>query len=175
MNSRFLFGLLLSATLLAGTTAQAQTRPPVRRPGSVAPRPRPTNMGAGMKDGLTMKDGRIVLTELGISNPITADKKLLNGVVISSTGLVTATDGATTQMTEGDLVSLTGRVTSRRSIVVADSLTKAKSFDLKYPGKRKKMGEDAERKAKAKAKAKLAEDKAKIAEKRAKDKEKSRR
>ena len=173
MNSRFLFGLLLSATLLAGTTAQAQTRPPVRRPGSVAPRPRPTNMGAGMKDGLTMKDGRIVLTELGISNPTTADKKLLNGVVISSTGLVTATDGATTQMTEGDLVSLTGRVTSRRSIVVADSLTKAKSFDLKYPGKRKKMEEDAERKAKAKAK--LAEDKAKIAEKRAKDKEKSRR
>ena len=105
-----------------------------------------------MKDGLTMKDGRIILTEPGTSNPTTADKKLLNGVVISTTGLVTATDGTTTQMTEGDMVSLTGRVTTRRSIVVADSLPKARAFDLKYPGKRKQMEEDAERKAKAKAK-----------------------
>ncbi|OGX85544.1 DUF6799 domain-containing protein [Hymenobacter glacialis] len=173
MNTRFLFSFIIGIALLAGTTAQAQTRVPARRPGAVAPRPRPTNMGAGMKDGLTMKDGRIILTELGISNPTTADKKLLNGVVISTTGLVTATDGTTTQLTEGDLVSLTGRVTTRRSIVVADSLSKARSFDLKYPGKRKKMEEDAERKAKVKAK--LAEDKAKIAEKRARDKEKSKR
>ena len=170
MKSSFLFSLVLSIALLAGTSLQAQTRVPARRPGAVAPRPRPTNLGAGMKDGLTMKDGRIILTELGASNPITADKKLLNGVTISTTGLVTATDGTTTQMTEGDMVSLTGRVTTRRSIVETDSITKAKAFDLKYPGKRKKMEEEAERKAKAKAK--LAEDKAKAAEKRAKAKAK---
>ena len=56
---------------------------------------------------------------------------------------------------------------------MADSTTKARAFDLKYPGKRKQMEEDAERKSKAKAK--LAEEKAKIAEKRAKDKAKAKR
>ncbi|GAB3297199.1 hypothetical protein GCM10027511_11690 [Hymenobacter humi] len=148
--------------------AQAQTAVPARKPGGVAPRPRAVNKGAGLKDGLTMQQGRMVLTELGTTNPLTADKKLVNGTTISTTGLVTAPDGTTTQMTEGDVVSLTGRVTTRRSIVEADSLLKIKTYDLKYPGKRKKMAEDAERKAKIKAK--LAEDKAKAAEKRAKAK-----
>jgi hypothetical protein len=114
-----------------------------------------------------------VLTELGVTNPLTADKKLVNGTTISTAGLVTATDGTTTQMTEGDVVSLTGRVTTRKSIVEADSLLKIKTFDLKYPGKRKKMEEEAARKAKAKEK--LAEEKAKAAEKRAKAREKSKR
>ncbi|MBF9236139.1 hypothetical protein I2I05_01910 [Hymenobacter sp. BT683] len=166
MNFRFLFGCILSLTLLGGTMAQAQTRVAPRKPGGVAPKARLVSKGAGLKDGLTMKDGRIVLTELGITNPITADKKLVNGTVISPTGLVTAKDSSTIQMAEGDLVSLTGRVTTRRSIVEADSLLKIKTFDLRYPGKRKKMEEEAERKAKVKTK--LAEDKAKAAEKRAK-------
>ena len=105
-----------------------------------------------MKDGLTMQKGRVVLTELGITNPLTANKKLINGTVISPAGKVTATDSTTTQMYEGDMVSLTGRVTTRRSIVESDSLLKIKTFDLRYPGKRKKMAEEAERKEKIKTK-----------------------
>ena len=168
MTSRFLFNGIIAMALLAGTAAQAQTRVPPRRPGGVAPRPRITATGISLKDGLTMQKGRVVLTELGITNPLTADKKLVNGTVITPAGLVTATDGTTTQMNEGDMVSLTGRVTTRTSMVEADSLLKIKTFDLRYPGKRKKMEEEAERKAKAKAK--LAEEKAKAAEKRAKSK-----
>ncbi|ALW84241.1 hypothetical protein AUC43_03495 [Hymenobacter sedentarius] len=171
MNSRFLINSTLLVALLTGTAAQAQTRVPPRRPGSVAPKPRVTaNAGVGLKDGLTMQKGRVVLTELGITNPLTADKKLINGTIITPAGLVTATDGTTTQMNEGDMVSLTGRVTTRASIVEADSLLKIKTFDLRYPGKRKKMEEEKERKDKAKAK--LAEEKAKAAEKRAKAKAK---
>ncbi|WP_426058544.1 DUF6799 domain-containing protein [Hymenobacter sp. B1770] len=173
MTSRFAFNLILMVALLTGAVAQAQTRVPARRPGAVAPRPRMAANGVGLKDGLTMQNGRVVLTELGITNPLTADKKLVNGTTITTTGLVTATDGTTTQMTEGDQVSLTGRVTSRRSIVEADSLLKIKTFDLKYPGKRKKMEEEAARKAKAKEK--IAEEKAKAAEKRTKAREKSKR
>lgn len=168
MNSRFLFSCIMSVTLLGATVAQAQTTLPARRPGGVAPKARMVSKGAGLKDGLAMKDGRVVLTEQGITNPITADRKLLNGTIVSTTGLVTATDGTTTQMVEGDLSSLTGRITTRKSVVEADSLLKIKTFDLKYPGKRKQMMEDAERKAKAKTK--LAEEKAKAAEKRAKAK-----
>ena len=172
MNSRHLFNLAFLVALLSGTAAQAQTptQAAPRRPGGVAPRPRLTATGVGLKDGLTLQKGRVVLTELGITNPLTADKKLLNGTTITPAGLVTAPDGATTQMNEGDLVSLTGRITTRKSIVEADSVLKIKSFDLKYPGKRKKMEEEAERKAKAKAK--ILEEKAKIAEKRAKEKAK---
>ena len=154
----------LAVFLLAGATAQAQTKLPPRRPGSVAPKPRMTAAtGVSVKDGLMMQKGRVVLTELGVTNPLVADKKLVNGTTISPIGLVTATNGTTTQMTEGDMVSLTGRVTTRTSMVEADSLLKIKTYDLKYPGKRKKMAEEAERKAKAKAK--RDEEKAKAKEK----------
>jgi hypothetical protein len=158
------FYCALVVALLSGTTiVQAQNKVPPRR-GGVAPKPRANvNMGAGVKDGLTMKGGRVILTELGVSNPLTTDKKLINGTTISTTGLVTGTDGTTTQMGEGDVVSLTGRVTTRTSIVEADSLLKIKAYDLKYPGKRKKAEAERARKekdkkereeAKAKAKAK---------------------
>ena len=166
MKAKFPFCILCAAMLLVGTAAQAQNKLPPRRTGT-APKPRPTAAaGVGLKDGLTMQKGRVVLTELGITNPLVADKKLINGTTISPAGLVTATNGTTTQMVEGDMVSLTGRVTSRASIVEADSLLKIKTFDLKYPGKRKKMEAEAERKAKAKAK--LEEEKAKRAEKKKK-------
>ncbi|WP_457065803.1 DUF6799 domain-containing protein [Hymenobacter sp. UYAg731] len=106
----------------------------------------------GIKDGISMQKGRVVLTELGISNPLTADKKLINGTVITPAGVVTMPDGTATQITEGDYVSLTGRVTTRRAIADADSIAKVQVFDAKYPGKRKKMEAEAERKAKEKAK-----------------------
>ena len=153
MKSTRLFGGLLALLLLSGVAAQAQSSIPPRRPGKVAPKPRvAATAGVGLKDGLSMQKGRVVLTELGITNPLTADKKLINGTIITPAGLVTAPDGTTTQLNEGDVASLTGRVTTRTSIVEADSLLKIKSFDLKYPGKRKKMEAEAERKAKDKAK-----------------------
>lgn len=162
----------LSAAMLLVGSVQAQTTP---AKGRVQPKPRATvaQPGAAVKDGLIMKGGRVVLTELGITNPLTTDKTLLNGTVISTTGLVTAKDGTTTQMDEGDQVSLTGRVTSHASIAEADSLLKIKQFDQKYPGKRKKMEE--ERAKKEKEKKERDEAKAKAAAKREKDKAKSKK
>ena len=152
MKARFLFCGLITLSFLANVEASAQAPRP--RPGRAVPKPRVTAVpNAGRKDGLTMQQGRVILTELGTSNPLTADKKLVNGTVITAAGLVTTPDGTTTQMKEGDLVSLTGRVTSHASIAEADSLAKLKLFDALHPGKRKKMEEEAERKAKAKAKA----------------------
>ena len=152
MTLRILFGSIMTVMALSATTAQAQSSLPPRRPGGVAPRPRLTATGVSLKDGLTMQKGRVVLTELGITNPLTADKKLINGTIITPAGMVTGTDGTTTQMYESDMVSLTGRVTTHRTIVEADSLLKIKTFDLRYPGKRKKMEAEAERKEKVKIK-----------------------
>lgn len=152
MNLRLIFISIISIVVLGGSTVQAQGTLPARRAGGVAPKPRITATGVGLKDGLTMQKGRVVLTELGITNPLVADKKLINGTVITPAGMVTGTDGTATQMAEGDMVSLSGRVTTRRTIVEADSLLKIKTFDLRYPGKRKKMEADAERKEKIKSK-----------------------
>ena len=162
MKYKILFSFVLVGALLSGAGAHAQAA----RSGRVAPKPRVTATGVGLKDGLTMQKSRVVLTELGITNPLTADKKLINGTVITQAGVVTAPDGTTTQMGEGDQVSLTGRVTSRAAIVESDSLAKIKLFDALHPGKRKKMEDERERKAKAKAK--VAENKIKIKEKAAK-------
>lgn len=158
MNSKKIF-LGAVALFCTVTLVQAQTTPPVPRPGSAVPKPRAGATGVGVKDGLSMQNGRVVLTELGNTNPITADKKLLSGVIISPKGIVTATDGTTTQLNEGDVVSLTGRITTRTSLVEADSLLKIKLYDQKYPGKREKM--EKERDQKAKEKIKRDEEKAK--------------
>lgn len=163
MKPTLLLRASLFVLLLGSFAGQAQTP----RPGRAVPKPRTTAAKAeGVKDGLSMQKGRVVLTELGISNPLVTDKKLVNGTIITPAGVVTGTDGTTAQMKEGDLVSLTGRITSRADIVAADSIAKIQLFDALHPGKRKKMEEAAEKKAKAKEKA--AEAKAKAKEKAAK-------
>ena len=104
----------LIVVLFSIATAQAQTA----RPGRVGPKPRTAAAKVGgIKDGLSMQKGRVLLTELGISNPLVADKKLINGTIITPAGVVTGTNGTTAQMKEGDLVSLSGRITSRSEIV----------------------------------------------------------
>ena len=150
MKIQQLFGSIITAILLSATVAQAQ----MARPGHVAPKPRLNSNGPSLKDGLTMQKGRIILTELGVTNPLTADKKLLNGTIITPAGVVTGTDGTATQIKEGDHVSLTGRLTTHASIVEADSLAKLQLYDAKYPGKRAKAAAEAERKAKVAAKIK---------------------
>jgi len=167
MKQPFFVPGILVALFLNTATAQAQTA----RPGRVQPKPRTVAAATeGVKDGLSMQKGRVILTELGISNPLTADKKLINGTTITPTGIVTTPDGTATQITEGDHVSLTGRVTTRRAIADADSIAKVQLFDAKYPGKRKKM-EEAQAK-KNKEKAKREEEKAKAKAKAEKKKKK---
>ncbi len=159
MNSKPLFLGLFSLLLLG--TASAQVQAQGRPAASATARSRmPLPVGEIPKDGLTLKQGRVMLTEQGVTAPLVGDKKLRNGTVVSTTGLVTAADGGTVQLTEGDMASLTGRVTTRREMVESDSLAKIKLFDALHPGKRQKMEDAAERKTKIKMK--LAEDRAKM-------------
>ncbi|WP_201984424.1 DUF6799 domain-containing protein [Hymenobacter rubidus] len=157
MKINHLLGGVLAIFCFTSVAAQAQTA----RPGHVAPKPRVVVAKAdGMKDGLTMQKGRVMVTETGITNPLAADKKLLNGTTISPSGLVTAPGGTTTQMAEGDQVSLTGKITTRQAIMEADSIAKIQAYDLKYPGKRKKAEAERERRDKAEAKLKEKREKA---------------
>lgn len=156
--------LLIASSLLLVHGAQAQSRPGPRR--VVAPKARPKAGGTMLKDGITMKDGKLILTELGSTNPLTTDKTLLNGTVITMAGQVTGRDGSTTQLREGDLVSLTGRVSTRAEMVAQDSISKLQAYDIKHPGKRKEM-EKAREKAE-KAKEKVDKEKAKAKTKSAK-------
>jgi hypothetical protein len=104
------------------------------------------------KDGLTLQNGRVILTELGLTAPIEQDKRLLNGTTITTKGLVTNVEGVTSQMAEGDYVSLTGRLTSKREMVEADSVRKLVAYDLKHPGKRKELEKAREKAEKERAK-----------------------
>lgn len=165
----FVNAILVSAALLLAHASQAQTHVVAPRRGKVQPhRLAPTV--EMVKDGTTMKEGRLYFTELGHTAPLEQNKKLLNGTVISTTGLVTRPDGSTEQIKEGDQVSLTGRLTTHRSMVEEDSVRKLVAFDLKHPGKREEM-EKAREKAE-KAKAKLEKERAKLLAEQAKKKAK---
>lgn len=123
-----------------------------RRGGAVAPT-RARTSGVMAKDGLTLQNGRVILTELGLTAPIEQDKRLLNGTLITTKGQVTNVEGVTSQMAEGDYVSLTGRLTSKREMVEADSVRKLVAYDLKHPGKRKEMEKAREKVEKEREKA----------------------
>jgi hypothetical protein len=123
-----------------------------RRAGAAAPA-RPKTSGVMAKDGLTLQNGRVILTELGLTAPIEQDKRLLNGTLVTTKGQVTNVEGVTSQMAEGDYVSLTGRLTSKREMVEADSVRKLVSYDLKHPGKRKELEKAREKAEKERAKA----------------------
>ena len=143
--------LLVACCLLTAYGVQAQSRPAPRT--RIAPKARP-KAGAGMmKDGVTMKDGKLIATEMGMTNPITTDKILRNGIIITTAGMVTGKDGTTTQLHEGDYVSLTGRVETRTEIAAQDSIQKLQAFDLKHPGKRKEMEKAREKVEKEREKA----------------------
>ena len=181
--------LLLGGALLLAHEGQAQTQPPAPDPAQAQPATRPVpgarrvlaprravaprraaaapvrakTSGVMEKDGLTLKEGRVMFTELGLSGPLEQDKRLPNGTTVTPKGQVTSASGAQSQLSEGDYVSLTGRLTTKREMVEADSVRKLVAYDLKHPGKRKEMEKAREKteKAREKAEKELAKAKAK--------------
>jgi len=141
----------MGGALLLAQASQAQSRPVA--PHRAAPKPRAKTSGVMAKDGFTMTGGKVTVTEMGLTTPLAQDRKLLNGTTVTSTGQITSAAGTAEQMQEGDLVSLTGRLTTRREMVEADSLRKLVDYDLKHPGKRKEMEKAREKAEKAKEKA----------------------
>ena len=160
----FMQALLLSGALLLAYDGHAQSRPVAPRR-TATPKPRAKTTGVMAKDGLTMTNGKVSLTEMGLTTPLTQDKKLLNGTVVTTTGQVTSASGTTEQMKEGDLVSLTGRLTTKREMIEADSVRKLVDYDLKHPGKRKEMEKAREKAEKAKEKADKEKEKQKAKDK----------
>ena len=75
-----------------------------------------------MKDCVMMKDGKLAtMTKDGIT-PLTKDLTLTNGTVINTTGIVTAKDGSTITLTNGQAVDMDGKLITKKD---GDKMTTA--------------------------------------------------
>ena len=129
------FFCALSLLLTVGCfAAQAQTKVPPRKP--VRPAPRMVSKNAATKDGAVIREGKLMLTQQGHTNPVLEEVSLANGTKIRPDGTVTRTDGTTVTMKEGDYLSLSGRLTTVAMKAEQDSLMRAAKMDPK--GKKKK-------------------------------------
>ncbi len=129
--------LLVFALTTSAVAASAQTKMPPRK--AAAPRPKPVTPGvATMKDGVMMKEGKVLVTQMGRTTTLTQEMNLVNGTKITPTGTITTPAGMSTQLTEGDIVSLSGRVTTSSQKAAQDSLLLVKKENLKNKGKKKK-------------------------------------
>ncbi|SHI40217.1 hypothetical protein SAMN02745146_0773 [Hymenobacter daecheongensis DSM 21074] len=110
------------ALVTVGFTAQAQTKVAPRR--AVSPKQKiVVKEGAEtMKDGAVMKDGKVLFTQQGHTNPVTEPVSLINGTKIMADGSVTMADGSTAMLKEGDMLSLSGRLTTKAMKAEQDSL-----------------------------------------------------
>lgn len=133
--STFTFALVLSVGTLA---AQAQTKLPPRKP--VQPKSKVVIKGTTLKDGVMMKEGKLLLTQQGLTNPITQETSLVNGTKILPDGTVTMTDGSSAVLQEGDYMSLSGRLTTVVMKAQQDSLMQAAKDGGKVKVKSKKKG-----------------------------------
>lgn len=132
-TSTFALALLLG---LGSIAAQAQTKIPPRKP--VQPKAKVVSTGISIKDGVTMKDGKLLMTQSGITNPVTQEAALVNGTKISPDGTVTMADGTTATLKEGDYLSLSGRLTTAAAKAQQDSLIQATKDNSKSKSKKKK-------------------------------------
>ena len=115
----------------AGLTAQAQTKLPPRKP--VAPRQKVVikEGAATLKDGLVMKEGKVLYTQQGQTNPVMTPVTLVNGTKIMADGSVTMADGTTAMLKEGDMLSLSGRMTTMAMKAEQDSLALMAKYGTK--------------------------------------------
>jgi hypothetical protein len=137
---KFFSTLLTLGLLTLGVAAQAQTRPAPRK--AAVPQ-RPVMRNAGVKDGVVMQQSKVMITENGHTMPLTAPevRTFPNGTKVQADGVVVMADGNTTQLQEGDYMSLSGRITTARMKAEQDSLMQAA-----------KMGQDSKTKIKSKRK-----------------------
>ncbi|UOQ73269.1 DUF6799 domain-containing protein [Hymenobacter cellulosilyticus] len=136
MKLRFSFLLTLGLTVV-GVAAQAQTKVAPRR--AVAPKPKTVvREGVTMKDGVLMQEGKVLLTQQGHTTALTEPATLTNGTKIMADGTVTKPDGSTVTLQEGDMMSLSGRLTTKAMKAEQDSLMMmAKNGKGKMKAKRK--------------------------------------
>ncbi|GAA4016297.1 hypothetical protein GCM10022408_32150 [Hymenobacter fastidiosus] len=108
------------AVVGAGLTVQAQTKLAPRR--TAAPRQKIVSQGETLKDGLVMKEGKVLFTRQGQTNTVTQPVLLINGTRIKADGTVIMTDSSKAMLKEGDMISLSGRMTTMAMKLEQDSL-----------------------------------------------------
>lgn len=129
--------LLVFSLAISAVAASAQTKTPPRK--AVAPRPKAATPGAAtLKDGVMMKEGKVMATQMGRTASLAQEMTLVNGTKITPTGTVTTPTGVSTQLQEGDMVSLSGRITTGAQQAAQDSLLLVRKAELKSKGKKKK-------------------------------------
>ncbi|UYZ58280.1 DUF6799 domain-containing protein [Hymenobacter latericus] len=138
---KVLFSLLTLGALTLTLSAEAQTRPAPRKPAT--PPQRPVLKNAGVKDGVLMQQGKVMVTQHGHTSELTAPNIMSfpNGTKVQADGVVVMADGNTSQLQEGDYMSLSGRITTARMKAEQDSLIQAvksgQSGKAKVKSKRK--------------------------------------
>lgn len=137
MNKISTFALLAGLTL-STLAVQAQTKMPARKP--VQPKAKVASTGTNVKDGVVLKDGKVLMTQSSLTTPVTQETSLVNGTKIRPDGTVTMNDGTTTTLKEGDYMSLSGRLTTAAYKAQQDSLLQAAKGDSKGKSKSKKKG-----------------------------------
>jgi hypothetical protein len=66
-------------------------------------------------EGIMMRNGKVMVMQNGQSTPLTEDKTLSNGEVVSSNGQVKMSDGTTTMLKDGDWVNMDGIISHHDS------------------------------------------------------------
>jgi hypothetical protein len=129
--------LALMALLgLGSVAAQAQTKVPPRKP--VQPKAKVASNGLSVKDGVMLKEGKVLITQSSLTTTVTQETSLINGTKIRPDGTVTMTDGTTTTLKEGDYMSLSGRLTTAAYKAQQDSLLQAAKDNSKGKKGKKK-------------------------------------
>jgi hypothetical protein len=95
---------------------------------------------AGMKDGVTMTEGKILVTQHGHTSQLAEPMAFPSGTKVAPDGTVTKADGTTAMLQNGDYLSLSGRITTAAMKAEQDSLARAAKMDPKGKGKKGKKG-----------------------------------
>lgn len=134
--------LTTTALLLAvscWSSVQAQTKLPPRR--TVGPKAKAAApKGITMKEGYAMKDGKLMVTRNGHTDPVSRTEQLVNGTTIKADGTVIMRDSTHVMMKEGDIMSLSGRLTTVAMKAEQDSLMNSVKENTKIKLKSKRKG-----------------------------------
>jgi len=94
------------------TPAQPQTQPatPATPAQPATPNRQATNVQHQMKDGIVFRDGKLWNIKAGKSMAVDKEATLANGTKVKSDGTVIMKDGTQTTLSEGDYISMDGKL-----------------------------------------------------------------
>src|SRR5256885_1671215 len=94
------------------TPAQPQTQPatPATPAQPATPNRQSSNVQHQMKDGVVFRDGKLWNVKAGKSTAIDKETTLANGTKVKSDGTVIMKDGTQTTLSEGDYISMDGKL-----------------------------------------------------------------